>query len=426
MLGRRMLLLGAIAVGAAATGCLPNLAGEKPPTKLRVAVPQLTDVPIDPSVDRLRLIAGRLPKSETGWDLEVVPVRATSAGYPDAVAALGASADTAPDLVVVPHGDVPALVAQKAVLSLDNLARDDRGLALDDYFPGVVEANRYRGQLYGLPYVCSPTVVYYNPTSFARSGMKVPSPDWDWQRFAQLAKALNRDTDGDGKVDQWGLLQMPGFPPSVLYIWQNGGELVDSSGRVAIERPEAVEALTFMQDLARPGGAGSALPDTAGSAMTDLLVQGKVAMVFYHVSLGIFWRGEGFGFDLAEPPRGRAQASLLTSSALAVGAKTSTPEHSYQALRRIVDELQRISLVPPRRSLAGDLRRVEPLLSDQDVRVITATLGYSRGPVYENHSAVMAALEESVDQPLLAGQKTPTQAARDGARANQAALEGRT
>jgi multiple sugar transport system substrate-binding protein len=425
VLRRRTLLAGAAGIGALVSGCLPSLGGGQPLTKVIVAVPQLSDGFVDPTIDRLKLAGDRLAKAQPSLELEILPIRATSDGYAEAAAEMATAPKNAPDLVVVPHGDVPSLVTRKALVSLDRLTRDDRELALDDYYPGVVEPNRYRGQLYALPYVCAPIVVFYNPAVFAAAGLKPPSTNWTWQEFLQTARALTRDTDGDGQTDQWGTLQLPGIPSSLLYVWQNGGDLVDSSGQVAIDRPEAIEALAFMGEISGPQG--PALPPSRipSSGLENLLLTGKVATFFYHVSLGIYWRGQGFGFELAEPPRGRVRASILTSSAIAVGAKTPNPEKAYVALRRIADELQQFSLVPPRRSLAKDLRKVEGQLTDQDIQVILNTLEYARGPVYENHPAVVAALTRTVDSPLLLGQKDAARAARDGAKAIQAALDGR-
>ena len=103
-------------------------------------------------------------------------------------------------------------------------------------------------------------------------------------------------------------------------------------------------------------------------------------MFMYYVSIGIFWRGEqGMNFELAEVPQGRARATPLTETAVAVGAKSKSPDAAYRALRSLVGAAEKTALVPPRRSLARDLRKVESRLSDQDIRVITNSLEYARG-----------------------------------------------
>ena len=399
------------------SGCLPSLPAAGPVT-LRLLVPQLRDAPIDTTAERYKAIADQLNDARLGFKLELTRLPTTAAEYADAVASENANPDRAPDLIVAHHGDVPGLADRQAIVSLDRYAKDDRELHLDDYFPAVLAANRYHGQLYAIPYICSPQVVYYNPRMFAAANLKPPSSTWTWQDFVQIARALTRDSDRDGKIDQFGFIQAPGVPSVATYIWQNGGDIVDASGRVVLDQPAAVEAIKFMGDLTLAERITPTMSDLSQRSAEELLLKDRVGMVTFHVSIGMFWRGEaGLNFELAEPPQGKARATLLTSSALAVGAKTRNPEVAYRALRAIVAEAEKGALVPPRRSLARDLRKIEPRLSDQDVRVIANALEYARGPVYDNHQAVMTALRNYVELPVLTGQSSAQDAAKAGATA---------
>ena len=83
----------------------------------------------------------------------------------------------------------------------------------------------------------------------------------------------------------------------------------------------------------------------------------------------------------------------------------------------LVGAAEKTALVPARKSLATNLRKIEPRLTDQDVRVIGNLLGYARGPVYPKHQQVMAALRNLVETPALSGSSTPESAASAGATA---------
>ena len=57
---------------------------------------------------------------------------------------------------------------------------------------------------YGWPLVTGvPFVLYYNEDILNALGEKAPET---WDDFARICQEATKDTDGDGKVDQYGLL----------------------------------------------------------------------------------------------------------------------------------------------------------------------------------------------------------------------------
>jgi multiple sugar transport system substrate-binding protein len=202
--------------------------------------------------------------------------------------------------------------------------------------------------------------------------------------------------------------------------------VVDADGRIVIDQPASVDAIRFMADLSLTERVAPMLSDLGSSSIEDLLLKDKVAMFMYYVSIGIFWRGEqGLNFELAEVPQGRARVTPLTETALGVGAKSKNPDAAYRALRALVGAAEKTALAPARQSLARDMRQIESRLSEQDIRVITSSLGYARGPVYDNHQRVMQALRNTLETPVLAGSFTPEEGARSAATAIDLAMTQR-
>jgi multiple sugar transport system substrate-binding protein len=397
------------------SGCLPQF-GSSEPITIRVLVPLLTDAVMDTMPERVKALVDQLNGASRTTKFEMTRLPTVGADYADGVESLSGQKGKTPDLLIANMGDVPALADRGLILPLDRYIKDDRDVKLDDYFPAVLAANRYKGQLYALPFICSPLVIYYNPRMFAAAGVKAPTSTWTWQEFVQTARALTRAGASGGAGEQFGFIQAPDVPPISAYIWQNGGDILDSDGRVILDQPAAVEAIKFMADLTLTERVTPQLSDLTSRAVEDLVLKDKVGMFMFYLSIGIFWRGEaGFDFQLAEVPQGRARVTTLTESALAVGAKTTNPELAYRALRAVVGEAEKITLVPPRRSLARDMKKIESRLSDQDIRVITNSLEYARGPVYQNHHRVMSVLRNLVQIPALAGAVSPQAAATSGA-----------
>jgi multiple sugar transport system substrate-binding protein len=80
--------------------------------------------------------------------------------------------------------------------------------------------------LYGLSYG-----LFYNKKLFADAGLKPPKT---WSEFVDTAKKLTKDTNGDGKPDQWGFAMEGGSITENSHFAfilgrQNGGELFDGN-----------------------------------------------------------------------------------------------------------------------------------------------------------------------------------------------------
>lgn len=109
------------------------------------------------------------------------------------------------------------------------------------------------GGLYGIPIVTGvPFVLYYNKDILNELGEKVPET---WDDFKRICKEATQDTDGDGKMDQYGYaVGLNSGDMSNLYmlnayvyswLWQAGGDIYnddyktvrfnDEAGQKAIE-----------------------------------------------------------------------------------------------------------------------------------------------------------------------------------------------
>lgn len=117
-----------------------------------------------------------------------------------------------------------------------------------DYYPLSLDAFRFgdAGELYCLPQNISSLVVYYNEDMFEAAGVPLPTDGWSWDEFISAAQALTQDTDGDGSVDQYGVVVEPSMYRMVSFIWGAGGEVVDDLDHpttLTIDTPEALAGL---------------------------------------------------------------------------------------------------------------------------------------------------------------------------------------
>lgn len=109
----------------------------------------------------------------------------------------------------------------------------------------------FDGHTIALPRRFDARLIHYRTDLFDEAG--IGAPPKTWKDLVATAEKLTVDTDGDGKIDQYGLI-IPGQGDPALrhfsdYLWQAGGDFLDSSYNPIFNSPEGVKGLTFYKDL---------------------------------------------------------------------------------------------------------------------------------------------------------------------------------
>ena len=114
--------------------------------------------------------------------------------------------------------------------TLDTLVnRDKNVINIKDFYPAAIEGATFRGDLKGLPFAQAYTAIFYNATLFDDAGIKYPTTNWTdknwtWDKLVGIAKKLTKDINGDGKIDQYGLLDTRDL---FEMAWAWGGDMFD-------------------------------------------------------------------------------------------------------------------------------------------------------------------------------------------------------
>jgi multiple sugar transport system substrate-binding protein len=250
--------------------------------------------------------------------------------------------------------------AQKGVLLdiSDRLAKDDRPAAkLDDYYPSVLQTAQYENKTYGLPWIAQPVMLYYNPKLFADAGVEPPNENWTWDDFKSAAAKLTKDTDGDGKADQFGTA-FNGWPPIQMFIWQAGGEVIsEDKTKSPLDSPEALAGAQFYGDIIYNPEYAATEDVIKEQGFGELAKNGRVAM---------FYGGAGDDLDYAHTkdpkfaelkialvPKGpQSRATFAWTASTVINAATANPDQAYAALVELTDGIQHWKIVAPRKSLA--------------------------------------------------------------------------
>ncbi len=146
-----------------------------------------------------------------------------------------------PDLAIIGTSWLPEYVKEGLAQPIDDrLTSEVRTRFVENLLQGAA----MNGKTYGLPVATSVRAMYYNKALLESAGVQPPKT-WDELKAAAkkvskprkvygLAMPIHQDDQGD-MFD--------------YFLWAAGGDWFDPQGNVALNSPEAVEALQFMVEL---------------------------------------------------------------------------------------------------------------------------------------------------------------------------------
>lgn len=248
----------------------------------------------------------------------------------------------APDVFYVGDGDFSRWVKLGVLMNLEPMIKET-GMDLSDVWETALTRYRYDGQksglgdAYALPMDIAPTVLYYNKKLFDEAGVPYPSSEqpMTWDELLDTAAQLTKDTNGDGKPEQYGIgpLWWEGM------VWGNGGEILSADRtEFMLDRPEATEALQFVSDVQNvhnlaPNG-------RALQAMNDgqMFETGRLAMITSGRYSTLGFRKLNFDWDVAPIPANGKWSGWSASVGFSVSGKTKHPQEAFQFLQYLVSE----------------------------------------------------------------------------------------
>ena len=156
---------------------------------------------------------------------------------------------TAPDVVYMNYMNLAGFADKGVLEDLMPWIEKSPDFNLPDFFPSLIKQVRYKAGLYELPKDFTTSVIYYNKDMLKEAGLKFPDANWTWDDFRNAAKALTKDKDGAGRIDQYGWDGLFDTSLNTYWIRQNGGEIIDSDGKAVLDSPQNIEAYQLDVDI---------------------------------------------------------------------------------------------------------------------------------------------------------------------------------
>ncbi len=183
--------------------------------------------------------------------------------------------DAAPDVFYLDALEAPFLMQQGVLEPLNDYVTPD--FEIGDFEPRLLNSFQHHGKIYGFPKDCSTLALFYNQKAFADVGLDKPPQTWEELRI--YAKKLTRDTNKDGKIDQYGLGEVPELARHAYKINAFGGEVINSQGFAQFYTPASINGLKSVIEQYRQERTSVQKTDVGTNSPSEMFGQGKVAMV---------------------------------------------------------------------------------------------------------------------------------------------------
>ncbi len=171
-----------------------------------------------------------------------------------------ALAGTLPDLYYTRSFDIAPQVRDGWLAPISKLnAETGDPIGLADFIPAVEAQFSQNGELYAVPEGLSAYGIYVNKTMFEEMGIPVPTGDWTWTEYYEIAEAF-KVVEG-GRQVRWGGHVNGSSWGQLGVMMANGGSVFDESGTTAsLATDENVETYAQINAAVQSG----AIPATAG------------------------------------------------------------------------------------------------------------------------------------------------------------------
>ncbi|HOK08398.1 MAG TPA: ABC transporter substrate-binding protein [Candidatus Hydrogenedens sp.] len=263
-----------------------------------------------------------------------LPIKVERAGgYSEIFRKVSASiqARKLPDLAVSYESMTSEYIPTGAVVSIDEFINDPEiGLPaneLADFFPAVIEANRYPdfgNKLYSFPLAKSVLVLYYNIDVLKQSGINSPPQTWDdFYNFLKIVKSQTGKAGYAISIDCSTIDAM---------IYSFGGDIVQGR-KTLFNSPETLRVFSFLRQLVKENLAFVITPGTFDDQVS--FAKGDIAFMIrsssVRISLEMLEKEKSFNWGIAPLPHDRNVPLVTVLFGPNITIFNTTPEHQRRA-----------------------------------------------------------------------------------------------
>ncbi len=225
------------------------------------------------SVKAMEYVVSEFKKTHPGVNVEYQTITWTEIGQK---IVSSSAAGNPPDIVHLDDFASSVLSGQGLLQPLDDVI--DR-IGRNDYFPIPLKAVIFNGHVWGVPFANGFNLLWYRKDLYEAAGLKPPTT---WDELLHNVQKLDGTTDAGGKMYGIALaLNTQNHTNDTVqaFLWSNGASILDATGKLAIDTPEAIAAYEFEKKLFKHAPPGAA--QYGNLEVLNAFATGRVAHSIY-------------------------------------------------------------------------------------------------------------------------------------------------
>ncbi|MEN0644479.1 sugar ABC transporter substrate-binding protein [Alkalicoccobacillus gibsonii] len=345
----------------------------------------------------------------TGWD-----------GYFERMAAQAAG-NNLPDIMQQNFGEYLNLYASQGLLTDLSTFIEDGTLDVSQVEDDILQTGEKDGKLLGIPTGTNGLTVAYNKQLLEEAGIALPTNDWTWDDFKEIAEQAHTELDiyGSGSLGTGNTFE--------YYLRENGYTLFNQDGTALGYDDDQllVDYFTFNKDLVDAGVIpGLDVTNQIQGLEDELIVHKKSPIAFVHSNQILALSNAGdYSFDLNVLPGENSERGMYLKPSMlwSVSENSTQKEEAVKFIDYFVNEQEVYNIsgsergVPInneiRETMRANLSEVEAKIFDY-IEYLTE----NSSPIDTNFpseaSEIFNALEQ-VDERVMYGQITPEEGATE-------------
>lgn len=253
------------------------------------------------------------------------------------------------DLINLSASQGMSAILANELLSVDEYAPKNADILNEQLVlkPVKMLGKNYFMEEFNLP--ISGIYIGFNRDMIKKLGLTAPDElykkgEWTWDKFMEIAKAATKDTDGDGKIDQWGVGGTPGRLVPQLIASNDGFLLDETNKKSGLDDAKTVEALDFVNKIYNVEKVGYLVnndPNDWGGN-DGSFKDGKVAL--FYAETWMIPNSDPkltYNYGIAPMPKGPSNNTdaryFLASGGVAIPRGVEKPEWAYQIFEELID-----------------------------------------------------------------------------------------
>ena len=153
---------------------------------------------------------------------------------------------TEPDVFLVLEEDFSTYASIGLFEDLAPYIRADDRFDQRNLYPKALQAGEYHGRQYTLPFQIAPSFMVVNRTLLEKENITIDYNNWTWEAFYDICRAVTKDLDGDGDIDQFGVY---GYEWDHAFYTNDHSLFTNDGSKMAFKDDRLSETIGFMKKM---------------------------------------------------------------------------------------------------------------------------------------------------------------------------------